>query len=481
MYLRGRTVALLIVFAVLLSSLTTAAVVGGSDLLSQVTGSNSAVSNANTKGLDENLGKLKQAYGLLKSQYIHNVDDQKLVDGAIRGMVQSIKDPYSSYMDKKTANQFLSSLKSSFQGIGAEVSMKRGRVTIVSPFKNSPAEKAGLQPEDQIIKVNGTSLEGLDLNEAVSKIKGPKGSKAHLEINRPGESRTLKVTVVRDDIPIETVQSKMLDDKVGRIDISQFSEKTPDEFEDQLKSLEKKGMKGLVIDVRGNPGGLLPSVLEISEDLLPKGKGVMMTEDKAGNRTKYVAKDGKKKKYPIVVLTDKGSASASEILIGAMKAAGYPSVGVTSFGKGTVQTTHNFTDGSNMKLTMAKWLTPDGKWIHKKGIKPDVKAKLPAYFKATIINSDKTLKRDQNSTEVKNLQLVLEGLGYRADRKDGYFSSQTETAVKAFQKTHNLPVTGKVDKKTGTKLQEAFIKMLRKPDADLQLRVGLETLKKKIK
>ncbi|SFS32979.1 S41 family peptidase [Marininema halotolerans] len=488
MYLRGRTVALLIVFAVLLSSLTTAAVVGGGGLLAEVTGSSflannggPAVTKSDTKGFEENAEKLKQTYGLIKSQYIHKVDDQQLVDGAIRGMVESIKDPYSSYMDKKTADQFMSSLKSSFQGIGAEVSMKKGRVTIVSPFKNSPAEKAGLQPEDQIIKVNGTSLEGLDLNEAVSKIKGPKGSKAHLEINRPGESGTLKVTVVRDEIPIETVHSKMMDDQIGKIEITQFSEETADEFGDQLKALEKKGMKGLVIDVRGNPGGLLQAVLKISEDLLPKGQGIMMTEDNKGNRTKYLAKDGKKKKYPIVVMTDKGSASASEILAGAMKGAGYQTVGVTTFGKGTVQTTNTFNDGSNLKLTMAKWLTPDGKWIHKKGIKPDVESKLPAYFKATIIHSDKPLKKNQNSTEVKNLQLVLEGLGYRTDRKDGYFSEQTETAVKAFQKTHKLSVTGEVDKKTGAKLQEAFIKMVRKPEADLQLRVAEETLKKKIK
>ncbi|MFC4077459.1 S41 family peptidase [Salinithrix halophila] len=487
MYFRGRTVALLLVFAVLFSSLATAAVAGDGSLLSQVTGSSflsgnkAPVSGKDVEGLEDNLNKLKEAYGTIKSRYIHDVDDQKLIDGAIRGMVESLDDPYSAYMDKKTAKQFHSSMESSFQGIGAEVTMKKGRVTIVSPFKGSPAEKAGLRPEDQIVKVNDISLEGMDLNEAVAKIKGPKGSKARLEVLRPGQDELMKVTVVRDEIPIETVHSRMLEDKIGKIEITQFSEDTSKEVTKQLDKLEEKGMKGLVIDVRGNPGGLLPSVLEILEKLLPEGKMLMMTEDKSGNKVEYRAEEGKKKKYPIIVLTDKGSASASEILAGAMKSAGYPTVGQTTFGKGTVQTAEDFSDGSNLKLTMAKWLTPEGKWIHKKGIKPDVKAKLPDYYRAAPPQPDKLLKRDQSSHHVKNLQLVLEGLGYRPDRTDGYFSEQTATAVKAFQKTHKLKMTGEVDKKTALKLQEEFIKMLRKPDSDLQLRVGVETLKKKMK
>lgn len=476
MYMRGRTVALIVVFTVLFSSLTTAAVVGENGLLSQVTG------NGNSQGFEDDLDKLKEAYAMIKSRYIGEVKDQKLIDGAIRGMVESLEDPYSAYMDQETAKQFHSSLESSFQGIGAEVTMKKGRVTIVSPFKESPAEKAGLRPEDQILKVNGKSLEGMDLNEAVSEIKGKKGTKARLEVMRPGQDDILKITVVRDEIPIETVHTKMMEDKIGKIEISQFSEDTSSDFIEELEKLEKKGMEGLVIDVRGNPGGLLPAVLEISEQLVPHEKKIMMTEDKQGNRMEYKSKLEEKKDYPIVVLTDKGSASASEILAAALKeSGGYKIVGQTSFGKGTVQTAKDFDDGSNLKLTMAKWLTPKGNWIHEKGIKPDVKVKLPKYYTATPPQLEDQLKRDTNSQQVKSLQLILEGLGYRPGRTDGYFDKKTETAVKAFQKTNDLSVTGTVDKKTALKLQDEFVSLLREPESDLQLQVALKTLKKEMK
>ncbi|WP_107728256.1 S41 family peptidase [Desmospora activa] len=476
--MRGRTVALLLVCAVLFSSLTTAAVIGDGGLLSQVTGSG----GQETQGLDRNMDKLREAYGLIQSQYIGEVKEQQLIDGAIRGMVESLDDPYSTYMDKNMAKQFHTSLESSFQGIGAEVTMKNGRVTIVSPFKDSPAEKAGLRPEDQIHKVNGESLEGMDLNEAVEKIKGPKGSEAKLEVVRPGQSEVVKVTVIRDEIPIETVRSELMDDKVGHIEISQFSEDTAEEFTKQLKKLEEDGMKGLIIDVRGNPGGLLPAVLEIGEQLIPNEKVIMMTEDKSGNRVSYKSKLKEKKEYPIVILTDKGSASASEILAGALQeAGGYPVVGQTSFGKGTVQTAKDFQDGSNIKLTMAKWLTPEGNWINEKGIKPDVEVEMPDYYQATPPQSDQPLKRDMSDPQVRNLQLLLEGLGFRPGRTDGYFNEQTETAVKAFQKTHKLSMTGEVDEKTALQLQDAFIEMMRDPENDLQLRVGVETVKKEIK
>src|SRR5690606_9118788 len=171
----------------------------------------------------------------------------------------------------------------------------------VGPLKGSHGEKAGLRPEEQILKVNGKSLEGMDLNEAVSKIKGPKGSKAKLTVLRPGQNDLMKVTVVRDEIPIKTIHSDMMEGNIGRIEISQFSKDTSADFSKALKKLEKDGMQGWVIDVRGNPGGLLPSVLEIAEQLVPNEKLIMMTEDKAGQRMEYRSKLEGKKEYPIVV------------------------------------------------------------------------------------------------------------------------------------------------------------------------------------
>nr|WP_232345520.1 S41 family peptidase [Paenactinomyces guangxiensis] len=470
----------------------TALMVGNGGLLDRLTAGSEALlsgsfsSGSGTQGFDEHAAKLKKAFSLIKSNYVHNVSDEQLIDGAIQGMVTSLGDPYSAYMDPKQANQFKEDLQSSFTGIGAEVTMKNGRLTIVSPFKGSPAEKAGIRPEDQVIKVNGESLEGMDLNKAVSKIRGPKGTKAKLEIVRPGVRDILRITVVRDEIPLNTVAAEMLPDQIGRITLSQFSEKTADDFAKELKKLEQQGMKGLVIDVRDNPGGLLPVVLEMLDQLVPGKKTVLMTEDKAGNRVKYNSKLEKAKPYPITVLINKGSASASEILAAALKeSGGYPLVGETSFGKGTVQSAEDFEDGSNLKLTMAKWLTPKGNWIDQKGgtkgIKPDFPVKAPDYEHALPPDPVKPLKKDDNSVEVKNMQIILDALGFHPGRKDGYFDGRTELAVKAFQKTKNLPVNGQLNKATANQLRESFIKLLQDPKNDVQLQVAVQVLKKKIK
>ncbi|SEN46888.1 S41 family peptidase [Lihuaxuella thermophila] len=491
MNFRGRTVAFFVIVSMVFSSLATALLVGDGGVLDQLSGkgtleSGNFTSGQGAAGFDQYASKLKKAYSLIKSNYVHNVSDEQLIDGAIQGMVEALGDPYSAYMDPKQAGQFKEDLKSSFTGIGAEVTMKNGRLTIVSPIKGSPAEKAGLRPEDQVIKVNGESLEGLDLTKAVSKIRGPKGTKANLEIVRPGVRDILHISVVRDEISLATVEAEMLPEQLGRITISQFSENTAEDFEKELKKLEQQGMKGLVIDVRGNPGGLLPVVLKICDQLVPGNKTVMMTEDKKGNRTKHQSKLDKRKPYPITVLIDKGSASASEILAAALKeAAGYPLVGETTFGKGTVQSAEDFEDGSNIKLTMAKWLTPNGNWVDQrggsKGIKPDYPVKLPDYVYAIPPQPSTPLKLDTNSVEVKNMQIVLDALGFNPGRKDGYFDSQTQLAVKAFQKTKNLPTSGQLDTATADQLRKAFGEMLRQPKNDVQLQVAIQVLKKNVK
>lgn len=490
MQFRGRTVALIVIVSIVLSSAVTAAVVRDGGLLDQLTSSPAMWLNGDlattVQGNSDGFDKLKTAYAIIKSQYVRGVNDKKLIDGAIQGMVDSLGDPYSAYMDPSTAKQFESNLESSFQGIGAEVTMKNGKVTIVSPFKGSPAEKAGLRPNDQVIKVNGISLEGMSLNEAVMKIRGPKGTIAKLEVIRPGYNGVLHINVKRDNIPIKTVESKMLTQQIGYIQITQFSTDTAKDFANQLKQLENKGMKGLIVDVRGNPGGLLPAVLDIADQLVPGGKNVLITQDKAGNKVIYKSKLQGKKSYPITVLIDKGSASASEILAAALKeSAGAQVVGEKSFGKGTVQTVKDFDDGSNLKLTIAKWLTPSGTWIDQHGgtggIQPTIPVKSPDYEEATPPSPGQTLKRDMNSAAVRNLQMVLDGLGFNPGRKDGYFDEKTELAVKAFQKTKGLPVTGVVDDKTAAQLQDAFVSMLRDPANDVQLQVAIEATKNRIR
>lgn len=424
--------------------------------------------------------RVEQAYDLISKHYIDETDEERLLSGAIQGMIATLEDPYSVYMDKQTAAQFNQSLDSSFEGIGTEIGSEDKKIIIVSPYKDSPAEKAGLKPKDQIVSVDGENVEGLNVQEVSVRIRGEKGSKVKLEIKRPGVEKTLNFTIERDEIPIETVSSEMKEGSIGYIEISSFSEKTAKDFKKQLKALEKKEMKGLVIDVRGNPGGLLPSVEEILNELIPNDKPYLQTETRTGEQSEYYSKLKEKKPYNIAVLIDKGSASASEILAAALQeAGGYTLVGEKSFGKGTVQQAVPMNDGSTIKLTISKWLTPKGKWIHKKGIKPNIAIKQPPLFNTQQpLSVEKTLKRDMTSEQIEHAQDMLKSLGYEPGRSDGYYDLKTEIAVKAFQNSTNLKSTGEIDKKTASKLEQQIIKEIKDEENDIQLRTAIRFLLK---
>lgn len=481
----GRTVFVLVLVSMMASSLLTMAVVKNNTSAPTPAGAVAAGSGFFSLGqssaeVPKEFAKVYDAYQIIKKDYVHNIKDDQLIEGAIEGMISSLDDPYSNYMDPQAADEFNSSLQSSFQGIGAEVSMQNGRVTVVAPIKGSPADIAGILPNDQILSVNGESLDGLDLQKAVSKIRGPKGTKATLKIQRPGVSEPLTFVVVRDDIPLETVHSEVIDRdgmKIGKIELSQFAEDTAKDFGKQLADLEQKGIRGLIIDVRGNPGGFLMAVKEIGEMLVPDKRPIVRIAygDKSKEEEVYYSTTEKAKPYPIVVLIDGGSASASEILAGALhESGGYKLVGEKSFGKGTVQNTVEMDDKSQLKLTIAKWLTPKGEWIHKKGIEPDVKVAQPEFFKATQLPQDKVLRYDMTGIEVKNLQLILTGIKRSPGRTDGYFDKKTEEAVKQFQSDKHLPVTGQVDQATGKALQEALIAEFKDQRNDLQLQKAID-------
>ncbi|WP_071460808.1 S41 family peptidase [Bacillus massilinigeriensis] len=430
----------------------------------------------------ERLVKVGQAYSLILNSYVEKVGEEQLVEGAIQGMLSTLKDPYSVYMNQETSKQFNETLDSTFEGIGAEVSKVDGNIVIVSPFKGSPAEKAGLKPDDRILKVNGKNISGMDLYEATLKIRGEKGTSVKLEIARQGLKDPLVVNVVRDEIPQITVYSDMKKtngEKVGYLQVTSFSESTAAEFKKELQSLEKKGIDSLLIDVRGNPGGLLSSVEAILKQLLPEGEVLYQIEERSGKKTRFTSTLKSEKAYPVGVLVDKGSASAAEILAGAMKEAGdYPIIGTRTFGKGTVQQAVPMKDGSNIKLTTFKWLTSDGNWIHRKGVEPTVKVEQPSLYKTHPITVKKPLRKDMNSEQVKNAQEILGGIGFAPGRKDGYFSEQTETSVKAFQKKKGMKATGVIDEKTASLLVETAKKEMKKEENDAQLQAALTLLAK---
>lgn len=439
-------------------------------------------SNAVSEKKDD-LVKISRAYDLIRKNFIEEVDEAELLEGAIRGMLEQLDDPYSIYMDEETAKQFMQDLGPHFDGIGAEVTIMNGRVTIVAPFRDSPAEKAGLRPNDQIIKIDGEDIEGLSLYEAVLKIRGERGTVVNLTIFREGVTDLVDIPVTRDKIPVETVRPRLFErngNKVGIIEITNFAQQTSADFAKALNDFEQQNVEGIIIDVRGNPGGLLTSVQDIGHMLIPAGKPILQVQDREGNRERYISTLKEEKPYPIITLIDKGSASASEILAAALKeAGGHDVIGETTFGKGTVQQAIDMGDGSELKLTILHWLTSGGNSINRVGVEPTIEVRQPEYFYTPPLNVDEPLTFDMLGEQVRNAQLMLKGLGIEPGRVDGYFGEQTVTAVMAFQRMNDLEPTGEIDKKTAETIQQKLIDEIRKDENDRQLNTAIELILKK--
>lgn len=307
---------------------------------------------------------------MIEARYVGDVDDDKLMDGAISGMVQSLGDPHSVYMNAETFKSLQQQTSGSFGGIGVTMGFKDNKVTVISVLPDTPGEKAGIKAGDEIVAVDGTPVTDYQPEEVALHIRGDVGTKVTLTIHREGEEDK-DYELTRDNIKVKTAQGKMLDGNIGYIRIASFSENTGDEFKDAYDELEQEGMKGLIIDLRENPGGLLTSCVEIAKMVVPKGPIVSVVQ-RNGSKEEYDS-DLEESKYPIVVLIDGNSASASEILSGALQDTGAATiVGTTSYGKGSVQSVVPLFHDDGLKLTIAKYYTPNGRNIDGTGIQPDV-------------------------------------------------------------------------------------------------------------
>lgn len=326
----------------------------------------------------EKFKSLEKLLGLkeyIKGYYVEGAEDNKLIEGAIKGMFESLGDPYSVYMTKDEFRNFNESTKGSYGGIGVIVTRSEdGYVTVVAPIEDTPGERAGLKTNDKIIKVDDKDVIGIDLEAAVTLMKGKKGTQVILTVMRDNVKEPQEFKIIREDIILKTVKSNMMENNIGYIRISMFDEDTGAEFRKALNALKSKDMKGLIVDLRQNPGGFINQCVEVADELLDEGL-VVYTEDKAKKREDYKSKRGKLE-VPFVVLIDEGSASASEIVSGAVKdrKAGLL-IGVKTFGKGLVQSIEQLKDGSGMKLTTQKYYTPNGISINKVGIQPDIEVK----------------------------------------------------------------------------------------------------------
>ncbi|MBO0441312.1 S41 family peptidase [Candidatus Enterococcus ikei] len=440
---------------------------------------------ANSSTQNSDLKKVDNLYNEIVTNYVGKVDEKKLVDGALKGMTEALDDPYSSYLNEPEADELDQSLAGSFEGIGATMTMKEDLPTVAqAPIDGSPAAKAGMKTNDTIIKVDDEETQGKTLSEVVSKIRGKKGTEVRLTIVRGNETFELKLT--RDTIPIETVKGELdkKDSSIGSIKITSFGANTYKELQDTIKNLRKDGATSFVIDLRQNPGGLLNQVEQMASMFLKDGKTIIKFEDKKGNISEETASSnldgGFKVTEPTVVLVDEGSASASEIFAAALKESGNKKIiGTKTFGKGTVQTVKNLNDKSEIKLTVLKWLTPKGQWIHEKGLEPTIKADYPDYAYLSPISRDKTLKTGDSSAVIKNINALLSALGYEVDTESSDFSEQTKSAVSAVQTDNKLPVTGEVDNETASAIEAEIGKKIK--DNDQAYDSGIKELQKEEK
>lgn len=334
---------------------------------------------------NKTLEKIAELEDILhKRFYLSEVTDEQLQEGIFRGMIDSLDDPYSEYYTPEELEELLNQSEGIYYGIGAYVSQdtETGLPKISGIIEGAPSEEAGLRAEDIIYEVDGQSTYGMELSDAVALIKGPEGTNVTLTIIREGESDYLDITVTRRQVESPTVEYEMLEDNIAHIEITEFDDVTVTQFEKALSDAEADGMESLILDLRGNPGGNMSAVVEISRMLLPKGL-IVYTEDKSGKRVEYTC-DGKNQiQVPLAVLIDGNSASASEILAGAIQDHGVGTlVGTTTYGKGIVQQIVGLDDGSAIKITISAYYTPNGRDIHGIGIEPDVECKFDskAYY-----------------------------------------------------------------------------------------------------
>ena len=318
--------------------------------------------------------KIKELLGQMELYYYEDIDTEELTNGLYKGLFEGLGDPYSVYYTKEEYDSMMASTSGTYCGIGAVLSqdMKTMQVTVLHVYKDTPADKAGLKDGDTILKVDDIEATSMELSELVTNIRGDKGTKVHLEVYREGEKDKLEYDIERDKVEVPTVEYEMLENNVGYIQITEFAEPTETQFMEAVNALQAQGMQAMIVDLRDNPGGYLSAVTEILDDILPEGITVY-TEDKYGKRQNYTSDDEHRIEIPMAVLINENSASAAEIFAGAIKDYDYGTlIGTKSFGKGIVQTVKQLKDGSAIKLTTAKYYTPNGNYIHEVGIEPDV-------------------------------------------------------------------------------------------------------------
>ena len=352
----------------------------------------------------EELRTFSEVMTKIQRHYVEPIKVNDLVQGAIRGMLSTL-DPHSAYMTPDMYKEIQVETKGEFGGVGIQIGIKENRLTVIAPIEGTPAYRAGIKAGDSITKVNDEGTKDLTLMDAVQKMRGPKGTKVGLTVERSGAPDPLVFEIVRDTIKIKSVRSSVIEENIGYVRISQFQEATGRDLRRAVDELKQKNIQSTILDLRNNPGGLLTAAVEVSELFVGPGKMIVFIKTRDGRKDEYIsrAKDEPEEK-PMIVLVNEGSASASEIVAGALQDWGLAAiVGTTTFGKGSVQTILPLSDGSGLRLTTAKYFTPKGRTIQSTGITPDITVKLGENGKAGTAKTDATGKKESSdSTQSKS-------------------------------------------------------------------------------
>ena len=338
-------------------------------------GEEDAQDRASLEELPPEFAKLAEVWTLLEEKHVDSgsIDPQAAADGAIRGMMDSIDDPHAAYLDSGQYSMMRQDIQGYFEGIGAEVGVRNGLITIISPIPDTPADEAKLRTGDVILEVDGESTQGMELFEVIHRIRGQQGTSVRLLVRRAKTGEAEELEIIRGVIPLESVRLTMLVGRIGHLRVTSFSGTSKEELDRALERFQRSKGLGMVVDIRNNPGGLVSSVVEVTSQFV--GEGLVLYQlDGQGNRRDWNAESGGMAlDIPMVVLMNNGSASASEVFAGAIMHHGRaPTIGVTTYGKGSVNNLWPLTDGSAVNFTIARWYTPSGKLIEGEGVTPDI-------------------------------------------------------------------------------------------------------------
>lgn len=427
--------------------------------------------------------KLDSIYNLLSNKWffadeVENINED-LIDKALYGMSSSELDLHTTYMSRQEVESFTTSIDMGFVGIGVQFTTADDLNMITRVFHNAPADKAGVLPGDVIYSIDGELVEDFGSSEIESRVKGVEGTDVVIGFLRDNE--VIELTITRGAVQ-NTAYGEMLDDEVGYLQIYQFGSSTGEEVAGYLQMMSEQGLKKLIVDVRDDGGGYLEALVDVASSFLPAGTTVMKQVYADGSEEYSIAKEGMFENINgIVILTNGNSASAAEVFTLALKEQrdDVTIVGTTTYGKGTVQVTHVFSDGSALKYTTSKWVSPSGVWVNKVGIEPDIEVRLHdiLYEGYTILGDDEAYRYDSVGEDVRLIQLALDFLGYSVERTDGYFDRSTEKALIQFQNEFGIEEKGILNGKT----QEAVFSQVTKTwsldkSYDVQLNKAIELL-----